>query len=86
LCAARYEKQSNGIKLEDKDEVKKLIGRSPDLADAYVMANWGGVTAFGAALTKTVSADRRVQPEADRLANRLAVRRLAATRRGQGWG
>ena len=39
LCAPRYEKQASGIKLEDKDETKKRIGRSPDLGDAYVMAN-----------------------------------------------
>ncbi len=39
LCAPRYEKQSNGIKIEDKKETKKRIGRSPDLGDAYVMAN-----------------------------------------------
>jgi hypothetical protein len=39
LCAPRYEKQANGIKIEDKDETKKRIGRSPDLGDAYVMAN-----------------------------------------------
>jgi hypothetical protein len=49
LCAARYEKQSNGIKIEDKDETKKRIGRSPDLGDAYVMAHWpGGAVDFEA--------------------------------------
>ena len=39
LCSVRWSKQSNGIKLEDKAEVKRRIGRSPDLGDAYVMAN-----------------------------------------------
>lgn len=42
LCAPRYEKQANGIKIEDKDDTKKRGGRSPDLGDAYVMANWQG--------------------------------------------
>jgi hypothetical protein len=42
LCAPRYEKQANGVKIEDKAETKKRIGRSPDLGDAYVMANWQG--------------------------------------------
>lgn len=42
LCAPRYEKQSNGIKIEDKDETKKRVGRSPDIGDAVVMANWRG--------------------------------------------
>jgi hypothetical protein len=47
LCAPRYERQSSGLKIEDKDETKKRIGRSPDLGDAYVMANWpGGVVAL----------------------------------------
>ncbi len=35
LCAARYEIQTGGvIKIEDKIEIKKRLGRSPDLADA----------------------------------------------------
>jgi hypothetical protein len=35
LCAARYEIQTGGvIKIEDKSEIKKRLGRSPDLADA----------------------------------------------------
>ena len=44
LCSARYSKQANGVKIEDKDETKKRIGRSPDLGDAIVMANWQGAT------------------------------------------
>jgi len=48
LCSARYETQTNGIKIEDKDDIKKRLGRSPDLADAYVMANWRGPSAYGA--------------------------------------
>ena len=35
LCAARYEIQTGGIvKIEDKKDIKKRLGRSPDLADA----------------------------------------------------
>lgn len=38
LCAARYVIQSNGIKIESKEDVKHRIGRSPDCGDAVVMA------------------------------------------------
>jgi hypothetical protein len=38
LCAPRWELRTNGIKIEDKDEVRKRIGRSPDKADAVIMA------------------------------------------------
>lgn len=38
LCAARYTIQSNGIKIESKDEIKKRLGRSPDCGDAVCMA------------------------------------------------
>jgi hypothetical protein len=38
LCAPRWKSQSNGIKIEDKEEIKKRLGRSPDNADAVVLA------------------------------------------------
>jgi hypothetical protein len=39
LCAVRWKLTSGGaIQLEDKDEVIKRISRSPDLADAFVLA------------------------------------------------
>ena len=38
LCAARWSMQSNGIKIEAKEDIKKRIGRSPDCADAVVLA------------------------------------------------
>ena len=41
LCAARWQSMSNGIKIESKEDIKKRIGRSPDCADAVVLA-WGG--------------------------------------------
>lgn len=39
LCSARYEVSSAGVKVEDKDEIKKRIGRSPDTGEAVMMAN-----------------------------------------------
>ena len=38
LRAPRWKMQSNGIKIESKDDIKKRIGRSPDCADAVVLA------------------------------------------------
>lgn len=41
LCTPRWIPQSNGIKIESKEDIKKRLGRSPDCADAVVLA-WGG--------------------------------------------
>ncbi len=41
LCAPRYSVQTNGIKIESKDEIKERLGRSPDCGDAIVMAKSG---------------------------------------------
>lgn len=38
LCAVHWKMTPTGIQIEDKAEVKKRIGRSPDRADAAVMA------------------------------------------------
>jgi hypothetical protein len=38
LCSARYEVSSAGVKVEDKDEIKERIGRSPDIGEAVMMA------------------------------------------------
>lgn len=38
LCAPRWSMQTNGIKIEAKEDIKKRIGRSPDCADAVVLA------------------------------------------------
>ena len=40
LCAARFIPEGNTIKLEKKEKIKERLGRSPDLADAVVMAFW----------------------------------------------
>ena len=41
LCAPRYRMLTSGVQLESKDEVKKRLGRSPDLADPVVYATAG---------------------------------------------
>ena len=38
LCAARYSVSSAGVIIESKDEIKKRIGRSPDVGDAIMLA------------------------------------------------
>lgn len=40
LCSARYEVSSAGVKVEDKEEIKARIGRSPDIGEAVMMANF----------------------------------------------
>lgn len=40
LTVMTYNDESKKVKVMKKDEVKKLIGRSPNKADAFVMANW----------------------------------------------
>jgi len=39
LSAGRWSMRSNGVLMESKDDIKKRLGRSPDDADAVVMAN-----------------------------------------------
>jgi hypothetical protein len=39
LCAATYGVTSAGVLIEDKDEIKKRIGRSPDMGEAIMLAN-----------------------------------------------
>ena len=38
LCAPRWRLQSNGIIVESKDDLRKRLGRSPDKADAVILA------------------------------------------------
>ena len=40
LCSARYEVSSAGVKVEDKEEIKARIGRSPDIGEAVMMCNF----------------------------------------------
>ena len=38
LCAPRWVPQTNGVKVEGKEDIKKRLGRSIDKADAVVLA------------------------------------------------
>ena len=38
LCAARWKMSVSGIQLESKDDIKRRLGRSPDLADSIAYA------------------------------------------------
>lgn len=38
LCAPKFKVVKSGIQIEDKDDIKKRIGRSPDIADAITYA------------------------------------------------
>src|SRR5262249_8941588 len=40
LCAPRYKVAASGIQLEAKEDIVHRLGRSPDAADAVVLANW----------------------------------------------
>lgn len=40
LVAPTYDDQGKVVVLEPKDDIKERLGRSPDKADAWVMANW----------------------------------------------
>ncbi len=44
LCSVRFQMTPNGIAAEDKISVVKRLRRSPDKADAVVMAWYKGVT------------------------------------------
>jgi hypothetical protein len=44
LVAPRWSMQSNGIKIESKDDIKKRLGRSPDCGDAVALALYGNVS------------------------------------------
>jgi hypothetical protein len=50
LCAARYNAEDRVVKLEKKEKIKERLGRSPDLADAVVMALWDDPRALRAGL------------------------------------
>jgi hypothetical protein len=42
LCAAKWTVRTGGIQIESKEDIIKRLGRSPDCADAVVMANMPG--------------------------------------------
>jgi len=39
LCAPRYKVTTSGVLIEEKDEIKERIGRSPDVGEAVMMCN-----------------------------------------------
>jgi hypothetical protein len=40
LCSARYKLTTAGVLVEEKEDIKKRIGRSPDVGEAVMMANF----------------------------------------------
>jgi hypothetical protein len=42
LCAPRWKLTPQGIRVELKEETRKRLGRSPDRADAVILAMDGG--------------------------------------------
>lgn len=40
LVAPSFDDSDKVVKVESKDDIKERLGRSPDKADAFVMANW----------------------------------------------
>jgi hypothetical protein len=52
LCAARYSAEDRTVRLEKREQIKQRLGRSPDLADAVVMALWDDPKALRAALVR----------------------------------
>jgi hypothetical protein len=50
LCSARYEVTTSGVLIEEKEKIKERIGRSPDIGEAVMMANFnfGPAIIFGA--------------------------------------
>lgn len=60
LAAPRWELTARGIKIEDKNEIRKRLGRSPDEGDAIVMCLSEGARAAAAELRREL---REARPE-----------------------
>jgi hypothetical protein len=58
LAAPRWELTARGIKIEDKNEIRKRLGRSPDEGDAIVMCLSEGARAAAAELRREARAER----------------------------
>lgn len=58
LAAPRWEMTVRGIKIEDKDEIRKRLGRSPDEGDAIVMCLSEGARAAAAELRRALHGAR----------------------------
>lgn len=44
LCSARYSVSSAGVTIEEKEDIKKRIGRSPDMGESVIYANYSSST------------------------------------------
>jgi hypothetical protein len=42
LCSARYKLTTAGVQVEEKEEIKKRLGRSPDKGESILLANYTG--------------------------------------------
>jgi hypothetical protein len=42
LCSARYKLTTSGVLVEEKEEIKKRLGRSPDKGESILLANYKG--------------------------------------------
>ncbi len=62
LCAPRWKPTPRGIQIEDKEKIKKRIGRSPDRGEAVIYANAdeyaGGYFGFAKDMAKRLKAER----------------------------
>lgn len=67
LLAIKYRVRNGRIQIEPKEEIKKRMGRSPDLFDALVLST--ALSGIGAAfdLQPLRSADRRTRPQTAKL-------------------
>ncbi len=50
LCAAKWKLTASGIQIEDKEEIRTRLGRSPDCADALALAYYAYAAPSGADL------------------------------------
>lgn len=75
LACATFEVTPHGIKLEPKDKVKERLGRSPDRADAVVMAWFEGPRMLTDAL---VWADKKLSKNKPRVLMGRPLRRRAS--------
>lgn len=46
LGSVKFDYVSGRVMIPDKEKIKKNLGRSPDRADAFVLASWGGSMSF----------------------------------------
>jgi hypothetical protein len=73
LAAPRWQLTARGIKIEDKDDIRKRLGRSPDDGDALVMALSEGARA---AARQMIESRRRARPERANVGHQAVKDRL----------